>query len=105
MLKANRSLCLAQPGASGSSATLAPCGTAPTLLARGSDPANLVFTKTGDCLDLNTESGAVDTWACGSAQPNQAWAWDAATGLIVSESHYEGDPDRSVFAGECLTAV
>jgi hypothetical protein len=96
---ADPSLCLAPDGSSdGAQVVLAPCDSADAAVSHDAE-GRFIFKASGRCMDLNKTTGQVVIWACGTDQPNQAWAYDATANVIVSRSHYSDD---TFFAGECL---
>lgn len=83
---------------------LVPCTTAP--LFNRTRTGSLVSTATAQCVDLNG-TGELGAWQCGgdaqSAQPNQRFAVDSASGLIASlAAGYRSEAD---WAGKCATAA
>jgi hexosaminidase len=86
-LAANASLCLAEPPGGGYPLTLAPCAGA-TTWSHPPSSSELVSTASGLCMDIRTSDGVVGTYACGSGsgdkQPNQEWAVDGSSGLVLS---------------------
>jgi len=113
-LRANKSLCIHYESTSTYPLTIEQClpldtwihnpNTSTVYGSNGSGSATFLQTSESLCMDLSTANGAVGTWKCGSAQPNQEWSYDSSTGAIVSMSQYH-DATRSAFAGTCITTV
>jgi hypothetical protein len=57
--------------------------------------------ETRQCVDLS-EAGTLGAWVCGAAQPNQRFAVDDRSGMIMSGA--AGYGGESAFAGKCATA-
>ena len=87
-LMTNASLCLNEPAGGGYPLTLQPCGPSSTAWTHAPASSELISSSTGLCMDLNVASKAVGTYQCGSGsgdkQPNQEWAVDGVSGLILS---------------------
>ena len=63
---------------------------------------DLVDTDTGDCVDMSGDS--LGAWTCGpSGQPNQRFAVDAVSGMIVTAAN--GYNAEAAYAGMCATAA
>lgn len=101
-LASNLSLCMHAAGPDLYPLTLAPCTAADKFL-RSSNSSTFVHAATGLCMDMDNVNGVLRTWACGAAQPNQAWAYDAVEEKVLSLMHYPGTNNN--FAGECVTAM
>ena len=93
VLKSNATLCLASSGGSAYPLVLQSCSSdGATKWARGDlTRAEIVYVASGQCLDLKDGGdlgAALGTYECGSGrgldQPNQHWAFDTASGNIVS---------------------
>jgi hypothetical protein len=97
---ANSSLCVQAAGEDVYPLVLGPCsGPGANAAAwKRTGTSEIVNEATGACLDLRTSDLAVGTFTCGSGQgllqPNQEWAYDAASGVVVS-----------LFNGQCLVAT
>jgi len=97
-LAANTSLCIKDPGAEVYPLVLDLC-TNPSIATWKHDPitSEIIQTVTGLCLDLRESDYAIGTYTCGSGQglkqPNQEWAVDTVSGVIIS-----------FFDGSCVTA-
>lgn len=86
-LAANATLCLTEPPGGGYPLTLVPCAGA-TTWSHPPASSELVSSATRLCIDVRASDGVVGTYACGSGsgdrQPNQEWAVDASSGLVLS---------------------
>jgi hypothetical protein len=100
-LKANATLCVSLPAADIYPAHLA-IASAATPLVHGPD-GSLAVADHSRCADVRESDGLVGAFACGGDQPNQAWAIDEDTSLVVLIGNY-GDA-RDSLAGLCLTVI
>ena len=53
-----------------------------------------------ECVDLSG-GGVLGSWACGGEQPNQRFAVDALSGMVMSGS--AGYGEEASFAGQCAS--
>jgi hypothetical protein len=72
-LASNMSLCITVPGPEIYPLVLGPCS-ASNAFTRSNTSLMWTHTATGMCLDLMASNGEIGVWACGTSQPNQAWA-------------------------------
>ena len=108
-LKSNSSLCLVSTGSKKYPLVLSAvgCGTPSTAWGRSvKNPAEMIFESTKECLDLKNggaDDVAVGTYECGSGsgldQQNQHWAFDEASGNIVSIAQ------GNLWLGQCVTVA
>lgn len=121
----DESLCV-QEAPQGQTLALTKCPAQPIQWIHAQDSTLALQSKpAAKCLDLNTASGFVEQWACGSAQPNQQvsyasriplhhssthtyktqWAFDNSTSFLVSMSNYgSSDQVKSPVIYVCVTA-
>ena len=110
-VKSNPALCLASTGKSAYPLVLKNCSSSfsdgTTKWARGDTTrAEIVYVASGQCLDLKSGgdlTAALGTYECGSGQgldqPNQHWAFDTASGNIVSLA------TGNKWLGQCVSVV
>lgn len=113
---ADATLCVALPAGGGPGTyplQLSACDAGPQLSwTRSAATGHFVTTASGvanTCIDMRESDGAVGLYACGSgdglSQSNQAWAFDAYTGVIATMGGVGGTSGGKPGTAACVTAV